>query len=57
MQEEVGMHIPAFCIGGIKASNLEAVKQAGARRVVIVSHLLSSPVPKEETRKILSQLS
>jgi thiamine monophosphate synthase len=33
------------------------VKQAGARRVVMVSHLLSSPDPEEETRKILSKLS
>jgi thiamine-phosphate pyrophosphorylase len=56
MQEEVGLQIPAFCIGGIKPGNLEEVKRAGARRVVIVSHLLSSPAPKEETRKILSKL-
>ena len=56
MQKEVGLQIPAFCIGGIKPSNLAEVKQAGARRVVIVSHLLSSPVPKKETQRILSQL-
>jgi len=57
MQEEVGRQIPAFCIGGIKPENLEEVKQAGARRVVMVSHLLSSPDPEQETTKILSQLS
>lgn len=56
MQEEVGLQIPAFCIGGIKPGNLAEVKQAGAQRVVIVSHLLSSPVPKEEAQRILSQL-
>ena len=56
MQEEVGLQIPAFCIGGIKPGNLAEVKQAGAQRVVIVSHLLSSPVPKEETQRLLSQL-
>jgi thiamine-phosphate pyrophosphorylase len=57
MQEEVGLQIPAFCIGGVNPANLEEVKQAGARRVVMVSHLLSSPDPEEETRKILSKLS
>lgn len=57
MQDEVGLKIPAFCIGGINPGNLQEVKQAGARRVVIVSHLLSSPYPKKETRKILSKLS
>jgi thiamine monophosphate synthase len=57
MQEEVGLQIPAFCIGGVNPANLGEVKQAGARRVVMVSHLLSSPDPEEETRKILSKLS
>lgn len=40
MEREVGRHIPAFCIGGIKRSNLTYVLAAGARRVVIVSDLL-----------------
>jgi len=31
---------PVFCIGGIKRENLEAVLEAGARRVVIVSQML-----------------
>lgn len=57
MQKEVGQKIPAFCIGGIKPENLEEVKGAGAKRVVIVSHLLSSPDPEKETLKIISQLS
>ena len=57
MQEEGGLQIPAFCIGGVNPANLGEVKQAGARRVVMVSHLLSSPDPEEETRKILSKLS
>jgi thiamine-phosphate pyrophosphorylase len=33
---------PVFCIGGIKLENLEAVLDAGARRVVIVSQMLAA---------------
>ncbi len=33
---------PVFCIGGIKRENLEAVLDAGAKRVVIVSQMLGS---------------
>jgi thiamine-phosphate pyrophosphorylase len=33
---------PVFCIGGIKIENLEAVLDAGARRVVIVSQMLEA---------------
>jgi len=40
MEREVGSRIPAFCIGGIKAENLNEVIAAGARRCVIVSQLL-----------------
>jgi thiamine-phosphate pyrophosphorylase len=43
MEREVGSRIPAFCIGGIKRSNLTEVLAAGARRVVIVSNLLTAP--------------
>lgn len=35
--------IPIFCIGGIKPENLDAILDAGARRVVIVSGLLQAP--------------
>jgi thiamine-phosphate pyrophosphorylase len=35
--------IPIFCIGGIKRENLDAVIDAGARRVVIVSGILQAP--------------
>lgn len=40
MEAEVGVHLPAFCIGGIKPTNLAEVVAAGARRCVIVSYLL-----------------
>lgn len=33
---------PVFCIGGIKRENLEAVLDAGAKRVVIVSGILQA---------------
>jgi thiamine-phosphate pyrophosphorylase len=42
MEREVGSRIPAFCIGGIKRANLPEVLAAGARRVVIVSDLLTA---------------
>ena len=42
MERDVGSRIPAFCIGGIKRSNLREVLAAGARRVVIVSDLLTA---------------
>ena len=56
MQGQTGSPIPAFCIGGIKPDNLPDVLRAGARRVVIVSHLLTHPGPAEATRSIISQI-
>jgi len=43
MESEVGQYVPAFCIGGIKMENLTEVLEAGARRCVIVSQLLTAP--------------
>jgi len=51
MERDVGSRIPAFCIGGIKRSNLHAVLAAGARRVVIVSDLLTAPDVRDATRE------
>lgn len=56
MEERVGSRIPAFCIGGIKPENLDQIVDAGARRIVIVSHLLTATDPAGETRKILEKL-
>ena len=42
VEQSVGLKIPVFCIGGIKRANLDDVKSAGARRVVIVSDLLTA---------------
>ena len=37
------VHVPIFCIGGIKLHNLPEVLAAGATRIVIVSGLLQAP--------------
>lgn len=52
MEREVGSRIPAFCIGGIKPGNLGDVLAAGARRFVIVSHLLTADDPARATLEI-----
>ncbi len=44
------VHIPIFCIGGIKVENLDSVIAAGAKRVVIVSGLLKAPDIAEYAR-------
>lgn len=41
--------LPIFCIGGIKLCNLADVIQAGARRVVLVSDLLTASNPYQQT--------
>jgi thiamine-phosphate pyrophosphorylase len=51
MQCDVGGKIPAFCIGGIKRANLPEVIAAGARRVVIVSDLLTAGDVESATRE------
>ena len=51
MQSEVGVKIPAFCIGGIKRANLPQVLESGARRVVIVSDLLTAEDVESATRE------
>jgi len=57
MHEALGAQIPAFCIGGIKPENLDEVLTAGARRVVIVSHLLTASDVQSSTAKILQSLT
>ncbi len=52
MERDVGSKIPAFCIGGIKRDNLHAVLAAGARRVVIVSDLLTADDIKGATASV-----
>lgn len=57
MEHEVGSHIPAFCIGGIKHDNLPGVLAAGARRIVIVSELLTAPDVRATTARAKAMLA
>ena len=50
VETTVGRHIPVFCIGGIRRDRLAKVTEAGARRVVIVSDLLTAPDVADATR-------
>ncbi|MCH7226399.1 thiamine phosphate synthase [Haloferula sp. A504] len=43
VRQDLACRLPVFCIGGIRRANLPDVLAAGARRVVIVSDLLSAP--------------
>ncbi len=57
METEVGQFVPAFCIGGIKMENLPQVLEAGARRCVIVSQLLTAVDVSQATtvaRKVIA---
>ena len=57
MENEVGQYMPAFCIGGIKMDNLQEVLNAGARRCVIVSQILTAVDINQatcEVRKIIA---
>lgn len=56
MEAEVGMHLPAFCIGGIKPENLAEVIESGARRCVVVSYLLRAPDISAETKAVKSAI-
>jgi thiamine-phosphate pyrophosphorylase len=50
------IHIPHFCIGGIKLEHVSGLKARGARRVVIVSGLLRSPNPEVYARDVIREL-
>jgi thiamine-phosphate pyrophosphorylase len=53
---EESVHVPVFCIGGIKRENLDTVLAAGARRVVIVSGLLQAPDLVAYAREVKARL-
>jgi thiamine-phosphate pyrophosphorylase len=50
------VHIPIFCIGGVKLENLDAVIAAGARRVVIVSGILKAADIPAYCREVKARL-
>ena len=52
VENKVGAEIPVFCIGGIKRGNIKTVIQAGARRVVIVSDLLTDSSVEAATKEV-----
>lgn len=54
-QHQMG-DMPMFCIGGINATTLPQVLQAGAKRVVIVSWLLQQADIAAAARKVISML-
>ncbi|MGE9270223.1 MAG: thiamine phosphate synthase [Verrucomicrobiales bacterium] len=56
VEREVGTVIPVFCIGGVKRDNLPQVMAAGARRVVIVSDLLTADDVSAATREAREML-
>ncbi len=47
---------PIFCIGGIKLANLNALIDAGARRVAIVSAILQADDVAGYCRKVKKRL-
>lgn len=49
--------VPVYAIGGIKSSNVAAVKEAGAHGVALISAVLSAPDPQKATQEILRQLT
>lgn len=56
VQQEVGVQIPVFCIGGIKRANLAEIQAAGAQRVVIVSDLLQASDIVSATQEVVARL-
>ncbi len=56
VEDTIGQSIPVFCIGGIKRSNLLEVTAAGAKRIVIVSDLLTAPEREAAARAAKNQL-
>lgn len=46
--------LPFFCIGGIKASKIPALVNAGGKRVVVISELLEAEDVESATRRLKS---
>lgn len=57
VQQALACRLPVFCIGGIRRANLPGVLDAGARRVVIVSDLLTAPDIAAATREAAELLA
>ena len=51
------VHLPVYCIGGVKLENLPEIAHAGAMRVCIVSDLLLAPDVVNRTREVKAMLA
>jgi thiamine-phosphate pyrophosphorylase len=51
------VHLPHFCIGGVKLENVAALQARGAQRVVIVSGLLPAADPTAYAREVCRLLA
>lgn len=49
--------VPAYCIGGIDASNLESVLQAGGSRIAVANAISNSDDPAQSARQLRALLS
>ncbi|HWO42222.1 MAG TPA: thiamine phosphate synthase [Candidatus Eisenbacteria bacterium] len=47
--------IPVYAIGGIKLENIEAIRNAGARGIALISAVLSAHDPKSAAASLLSR--
>lgn len=50
------VQLPFFCIGGLNPDRITEIRQHGATRVCLVSHLLLAQNPANAAREILSRL-
>ena len=50
------IQLPFFCIGGLNPDRITEIRQQGATRVCVVSHLLLAKNPTDAAREILSRL-
>jgi thiamine-phosphate pyrophosphorylase len=51
------VRVPWFAIGGIHLGNLDAVLEAGARRICVVSAILNAPNPADACQMFLRRLT
>lgn len=56
VHETLPEEFPVFCIGGVQPSRMEAILQAGGKRVVIVSWLLQHEDVSGAARSVISRL-
>ncbi|WP_018970300.1 thiamine phosphate synthase [Rubritalea marina] len=56
VESELASQIPVFCIGGIKRDNLQQVIDAGARRVVVVSDVLTAESTEQAAQDIVTRI-